>query len=95
MAAVSRPNNLVQILLHFNQSTIGVADFPAALGSSGQEKQEISPFSTVTLHWGIGLCCNNNLKSPILISLIKFVLAKYYKDSEMTAYISERSRNLK
>ena len=24
---------------------------------------------------------------------IKFVLAKYYKDSEMTAYISERSRN--
>ena len=26
---------------------------------------------------------------------LKFVLAKYYKDSEMTAYISERSRNLK
>ena len=26
---------------------------------------------------------------------VKFVLAKYYKDSEMTAYISERSRNSK
>ena len=26
---------------------------------------------------------------------IEFVKAKYYKDSEMTAYISERSRNSK
>ena len=26
---------------------------------------------------------------------IRFDLAKYYKDSEMTAYISERSRNSK
>ena len=26
---------------------------------------------------------------------IKLELAKYYKDSEMTAYISERSRNTK
>ena len=27
--------------------------------------------------------------------LLKLELAKYYKDSEMTAYISERSRNSK
>ena len=32
---------------------------------------------------------------PIAGGSIKFVLAKYYKDSEMTAYISERSRNSK
>ena len=29
------------------------------------------------------------------MQVLKFVLAKYYKDSEMTAYISERSRNSK
>ena len=28
-------------------------------------------------------------------SLVKLELAKYYKDSDMTAYISERSRNSK
>ena len=27
--------------------------------------------------------------------LVKLELAKYYKDSEMTAFISERSRNFK
>ena len=29
------------------------------------------------------------------IAIIKLELAKYYKDSEMTAFISERSRNSK
>ena len=29
------------------------------------------------------------------MKLLKFDLPKYYKDSEMTAYISERSRNSK
>ena len=32
---------------------------------------------------------------PGVAAGIKLELAKYYKDSEMTAYISERSRNSK
>ena len=40
---------------------------------------------------------NNELETTPFVNnyYIKFVLAKYYKDSKMTAYISERSRNLK
>ena len=38
---------------------------------------------------------NYSYTAFISIAIVKFVLAKYYKDSEMTAYISERSRNSK
>ena len=37
----------------------------------------------------------NEALTHFMTTILKFVLAKYYKDTEMTSYISERSRNSK
>ena len=50
----------------------------------------------INCNWSLKCELYDSLKDDILFTVaIKFVLAKYYKDSEMTAYISERSRNSK
>ena len=54
------------------------------------EKYLTSNTNTSSLTNVLIVCEEQNLKS-----VLKFFLAKYYKDSEMTVYISERSRNSK
>ena len=38
---------------------------------------------------------NDGIEDIDVLNILKLELAKYYKDSEMTAFISERSRNSK